>query len=280
MPGPDQTLVGEMRVRTLSYADTFAKLARREGVGYGALLRANPDVDPWIPGDGAQVVVPSAFLLPDAPREGIVVNLSELRMYHYQPQEGVVSVYPIGIGDEGRETPLMETVITSKLENPTWFPPPSIIARHAQQGRVLPRRVPPGPDNPLGPFAIQLAKKGYFIHGTNQPIGVGRRVSSGCIRLYNPHIADLVLRSKRGQAVLVIQQPYKVAWHEGALYLEAHPRLIADDLAAAEAAARIDHSGFVARIIQATQSRPAEVDWPLAFATARAGRGLPVRISR
>ena len=243
-------------------------------MGFNALRRANPGVDAWIPGADTRVTVPSAMLLPQAEREGVVINLSEMRLFHFQPRHGVVSVYPIGIGEEGTETPLMKTVVTAKIENPTWYPPESIRERHARRGNILPRQVPPGPDNPLGPFALQLARKSYFIHGTNQPIGVGRSVSSGCIRLYNPHIAELVRRIERGEPVRVIRQPYKVAWHDGALYLEAHPA------PAAGQAESVSHSGFVAQIIQATEQKPADIDWPLAFTTARAGRGLPVKISR
>jgi len=151
--------------------------------------------------------------------------------------------------------------------------PPSIRARHAAQGRPLASVIPPGPENPLGPFALQLAEKGYFIHGTNQPIGVGRRISSGCIRLYNPHIAALVERVERGERVQVVEQPYKVGWHDGALYLEAHPTHSAEE-------AGRSHSPFVAEIIRATSERTVDINWPLALATARAAVGLPVRISR
>ncbi len=287
MPGPQQALVGQTRTRVLQYEDTFAKLARREGVGFGALQRANPGVDAWLPEAGAKLLVPSATLLPAAPREGVVVNLSELKMFLYQPEVGTVSVYPIGIGDEGSQTPLMETVVTSKIENPTWYPPASIRARHAQEGRELAPLVPPGPDNPLGPFAVQLARKGYFIHGTNLPMGVGRRVSSGCIRLYNLHITDFVRRVALGQTVRVIEQPYKVAWHDDSLYLEAHPERHSDKTVSlgpnkenTEAKDDgVNHSGFVSQIIRATSERQAKIDWSLAFATARAGRGVPVKIS-
>lgn len=281
LPGPEQALIGQTRVRTLVHEDTFAKLARREGVGFGALQRANPSVDAWLPGAGTELLVPGAVLLPDIPREGVVVNLSELKLFYFQPEAGRVSIYPIGIGDQGSETPLMETVITSKIENPTWYPPASIRARHAREGRELAAIVPPGPDNPLGPFALQLGRAGYFIHGTNQAMGVGRRVSSGCIRLYNPHITDLVRRIGLGQPVRVIEQPYKVAWHEGSLYLEAHPQQVEERAGevSAEVDQSINHTGFVAQIIRATRQRAVEIDWPLAFATAQEGRGVPVRIS-
>jgi L,D-transpeptidase ErfK/SrfK len=269
-PADDVAVIGEVRVYTTAYEDTFASIARAQGVGYNALLRLNSEVDPWLPGADQQVVLPTQYLLPPLPREGVVVNLSELRLYHFDSQAGLVSIYPIGIGTEGTQTPIMSTRVLTKIANPTWYPPESIRARHAAEGDLLPRQVPPGPENPLGAFAVQLERKGYFIHGTNQPIGVGRRVSSGCIRMYEPHISDLVHKLAKGSQVRVIRQPYKVAWHEGDLYMEAHPP---------EVDSGRDHSGFVAQIIKATSSQPIEVDWPRAFEAARAGLGLPVKIS-
>jgi len=266
-----QSVVGELRHRVLVHEDTFAKIARDEGVGYEALRRANPGVDEWLPGEGTSIVLPTRMILPDAARRGIVVNLSELRLYFYDPSAGSVSIYPIGIGYEGTETPLMTTQVVAKLENPTWYPPESVRLRHAANGKILPRQVPPGKENPLGTFAIKLGRDGYFIHGTNRPIGVGQRVSAGCIRLYEPHIRELVGEVVGGTPVVVIRQPFKVAWDLGELYMEAHPRLGED--------AR-SHSGFVAEVIRATQNHPIDVDWDLAFATARQAMGLPVKISR
>jgi L,D-transpeptidase ErfK/SrfK len=264
-------LIGEIRQRTLVYEDTFARIARAEGVGYEALARANPGVDPWLPGDGTAIVLPTQMLTPNTSREGIVVNLSELRLYLYGPDSASVSVYPIGIGTEGTATPLMVTEIVAKIEDPTWYPPDSVRARHASRGSILPRKIPPGVNNPLGSFAVQLARKGYFIHGTNQPIGVGRRSSSGCIRLYNNHIEMLVGQVVRGTPVTVVRQPYKVGWHRGALYLEAHPAVDVRNRSRSE---------FVRQIIRATRDQHADVDWELAYATARSTAGIPVRISR
>ena len=219
---PDQALLGERQVRIARGEDTFARIAREEGVGYDALVRANPGLDPWLPGAGGEVLLPTALLLPEGPREGILVNLNELRLYYFQPGGEQVSVYPIGIGTEGRETPVMQTRTVAKLSQPTWYPSDAARARYAERGIVLARQVPPGPDNPLGALAIQLAAPGYLIHGTNQPIGVGRRVSSGCLRLYDSHIEALVAQVPNGTPVHVTRQPYKAGWHHDGLYLEVH----------------------------------------------------------
>jgi L,D-transpeptidase ErfK/SrfK len=270
VPQDNNSLLGAVKQVQLVYEDTFAIVARRAGVGFTGLQRANPGIDEWLPGAGVSLELPTSMLLPATPREGVVINLAELRMYFFTESTEQVFVYPIGIGSEGRETPLMQTSVVGKIENPVWYPPQSVRDRHAAEGDILPRVVPPGPDNPLGPFAIQLARSGYFIHGTNAPIGVGQRVSSGCIRMYNNHVASLVATLPNRTVVRVIDQPYKAGWHGDELFLEAHPPL--------EGA--LDHSQAVAAVIAATNDRDADVDWGRVVEVARTGSGLPVRITR
>ncbi|XOV82667.1 MAG: L,D-transpeptidase family protein [bacterium] len=270
LPDADNSLLGAVKQVQLVYEDTFAIVARRAGVGFTGLQRANPGIDEWLPGAGVTLDLPTSMLLPPVPRQGVVINLSELRMYFFSDRAEQVFVYPIGIGSEGRETPLMQTSVVGKIENPVWYPPQSVRDRHAAEGDILPRVVPPGPDNPLGPFAIQLARAGYFIHGTNAPIGVGQRVSSGCIRMYNNHVASLIETLPNGTTVRVIDEPYKAGWHGEDLYLEAHPPL----------AGALDHSRAVAAVIEATSDRKADVDWQKVVEVARTGSGLPVRVSR
>ena len=270
LPDDGGALVGQNHQVPTKYEDTFAKLAREFGVGYDALRRANPGVDAWLPGENTMIQVPLRMLLPRVAREGIVINLSEMRLYQFSPDGEQVHVFPIGIGSEGRETPIMRTRTVAKIEDPVWYPTEAILARHAAEGRTLARKVPPGPDNPLGSFAIKLARDGYFIHGTNQPIGVGQRVSSGCIRLYEPDIELLVTQTPNGTPVNVIHQPFKAGWHAGQLYLEAHRNRDGQVQ---------DYSDAVAAIIAATANRPAKIDWQLVVATARAATGIPVAVS-
>jgi L,D-transpeptidase ErfK/SrfK len=254
----------------LVYEDTFAKVAREEGVGYEGLRRLNLDVDEWLPDVGTTVTLPTALLLPAGPRRGVVINLSEFRLYFFDTAMQQVHVYPIGIGEQGSETPLMQTRTVSKIEYPAWYPPASVRAKHEARGDILPAVVWPGPENPLGRYAIKLAEPGYFIHGTNQPIGVGRRISAGCIRLYARHIAALVSSLPNGTEVRVVSDSYKVAWHDGELYLEAH----AGPLETGQ-----NRTELVRQVIRATESRPAQIDWDLAMSVVREATGLPVRIS-
>lgn len=276
LTGPEDQLIGEIRLQQLVYEDTLPAVARRNGVGLDALQRANPNVDMWLPEPGSTVTLPTAFILPDAPQRDIVVNVSERRLYYYHAENGQLSVFPVGIGREGFTTPMMLTETVTKIENPSWTPTASAHAEYAARGEFLPAVVPPGPDNPLGKYAIMLAARGYLLHGTNQSMGVGQPVSRGCIRLYAPHIEALVKSVPNGTQVRIIRQPHKVAWHQGALYLESH----ADE----QLAGGRDLTAAVAQIIKYTQKYDSyatvAIDWQRVTETARSARGIPVRISK
>ncbi len=188
-------VVGTLQVTIATHEDTLPDIARRFNLGYDEVVRANPGVDPWLPGEGTRIVLPTQFVLPDAPREGLVVNLAALRIYYFpKPAKGeqrVVVTLPIGIGKVGWATPEGATKIVSKRKDPVWTPPASVRKEHAAEGDILPARVPAGPDNPLGAFAMNLGWPSYLMHGTNKPAGVGMRASHGCIRLYPEDIATL-----------------------------------------------------------------------------------------
>jgi len=200
---------------------TLLDIGRHFGVGFDEMEHANPKVDMWVPRDGADVLVPDLHVLPDAPREGIVVNVAEKRMYYFRsPTE--VETFPLGVGREGWETPVGEYSIIEKTENPTWTPPASIRAAHAAEGDILPEVVPAGPDNPLGAFRLRLSNPSYLIHGTNKPWGVGMPVSSGCMRMFPEDIEHLFGEVSVGTPVKVVRQPYKVGWLDDMLYLEVN----------------------------------------------------------
>ncbi len=270
LPTSGQTVVGDLEYRVLRYEDTLAAVAFEEGVAFAALRRANPDVDAWLPKSGTQVQLPTVFVLPDAPHEGIVINLSERRLYYYDRQNRQLHIYPVGIGRAEAPTPVAVTRTVSRIENPSWVPPPAIREEHRLLGNTLPGVVPSGPDNPLGSFAIQLALPGYFLHGTNRPVGVGGTVSHGCVRLYDNHIAALVKVVPNQTPVRILRQPYKVGWLNDELYLEVHT----------EKAAMLDHTPAMSAVVKATETaNPARVDWSRVLQASRAGLGLPELIS-
>lgn len=221
-------VIGELQVTHASKDDTLSDIARRFNLGYEEIVRANPKVDPWIPGEGTEVVLPTQFVLPDAPRDGIVVNLAELRLFYFPKRKAgepqTVITHPIGIGKVGWVTPEGTTKVTGKKKNPVWTPPASVRKEHAEHGDPLPPGpVPAGPDNPLGAFAMTMGWQGYLIHGTNKPYGVGMRSSHGCLRLYPEDIALLFDDIPVGTQVHVVNQQMASGWRNGQLYVQVMP---------------------------------------------------------
>lgn len=213
-------LVGHMDTMTTTYEDTFADIGSRTSIGYLELVHANPGVDPWLPGDGTQITLPEQHILPDAPRKGIVINLAEFRLYYYT--DGGVKTYPVGVGTEQNPSPLTQAKVTMRLESPAWYPPDSVRAEYKASGESLPMMIPPGPENPLGPYALKLSAKGYLIHGTNKKFGIGMQVSHGCIRMYNGDISELVYAVPKGTEVQFVDQPVKVGLSGNEVWLEIH----------------------------------------------------------
>jgi L,D-transpeptidase ErfK/SrfK len=217
---PRGDLAGELSVYTTRYEETFAGIGNRLSLGYLELAKANPGVDPWLPGDDTRIVLPRRYVLPDGERQGIVINLAEYRLYYFTDKG--VQVYPVGVGTEENPSPLTDAEVTMPLESPAWYPPESIRAEYEAAGDYLPRMIPPGPDNPLGSHALMLSEKGYLIHGTNKLFGVGMQVSHGCFRMYNEDISRFVHMVSKGTPVRVIKEPVKLGFSEGEVWLEVH----------------------------------------------------------
>ncbi|WP_429082577.1 L,D-transpeptidase family protein [Aeromonas bivalvium] len=234
LPEANSRLIGAPEDYIVQQGDHLELIGARTQIGFLALLEANPGVDPYLPKPGTRLTLPTQMLLPDVPREGIVINLPELRLYYFPKGKAEVVVLPIGIGDIGRETPEMTTTVIAKNPNPTWTPGPMVRKSWLEQkGIDLPAVVPPGPDNPLGKFAMRLGygNKDYLIHGTNKEFGVGLRVSAGCIRLRPDDIESLFAMVPLGTQVRVINQPVKSAIEpDGSRWLEVHSPLSRTEL--------------------------------------------------
>jgi L,D-transpeptidase ErfK/SrfK len=230
----DDAVFGEDQTVTTVYEDTLYDLAAKYSLGSEEIIRVNPGIDPWVPGAGKQVIIPGRHILPPGPHEGIVVNLPEHRLYYYpKPKRGepqTVITYPVSIGKMDWRTPLGLTHVIGKQKDPTWYPPESVRKEHAANGDPLPASVPPGPDNPLGAYAMRLAAGNgtYLIHGTNNPKAVGMPVTHGCIRMYPDDVQALFPLVPVGTPVRLINEPIKVAWVDGELLLEAHPPVDAE----------------------------------------------------
>jgi L,D-transpeptidase ErfK/SrfK len=234
LPAPDNDVVGQVRVVYANQEDTLLDIARRHSLGYEEIIHANPGVDRWMPGQGTPIVLPTRHILPDAPREGIVLNLPEMRLYYYPPAgadgQRVVHTYPVSIGQMDWKTPLGVTRVISKEIDPPWRPPASIKAKYAARGDPLPDVVPPGPDNPLGRHALRLSLTSYLIHGTNRPYGIGMRVTHGCVRMYPEDVERLFGMVPVGVTVRIIDQPIKVGRLHGELFIAIHEPLEETDL--------------------------------------------------
>ena len=272
-------MIGALRHLVTDYEDTLLDLARANGLGYVEMVAANRGIDPWVPGESTTVVLPTAHVLPDAEREGLIVNLAEHRLYYFGPPGTEPVTFPLGVGREGWSTPLGTTEIVRKKERPTWFPPESIRAEKPD----LPKVVPPGPHNPLGSHALYFGWPRYLIHGTNRPWGIGRRVSHGCIRLYPEDIARLYELVPIGAPVQVISQAIKIGWYRGELYVEAHPEAgQADELESTGQIESVDarsRADALYRITTLAGADRGRLDWQVIRKTFEERSGIPVQVT-
>lgn len=216
----NNNLIGSAKTYNVNGNESLIEIARKFGLGYNEIVDANPALDPFLPGNNAVVKIPTIWILPDAEYEGILINLSEMRLYYFFKQNNLslVKTFPIGIGDEGKDTPVGNFKIIEKKINPSWHVPQSIRKERPE----LPAIVPPGHNNPLGSHALRLSLSSYLIHGTNRPWAVGRRVTQGCIRLYPEDIPRLFQMVSTGTRVSIVRQPIKIGLKDGKVYIEVH----------------------------------------------------------
>ncbi len=305
LPPDGSDVVGAVGIIEARAEDTLLDIARRHGLGYEDIIRANPDVDAWVPGEGTEVVLPTRFVLPRGPRQGIVLNLAEYRMYYFpKPEEGqaaMVMTYPMSIGRMDWQTPLGKTTVISKVRKPSWYVPESIRAEHAANGDPLPRIVPPGPKNPLGDYAMRLGLPGYLIHGTNRPAGVGMRVTHGCIRMFPEDIDFLFPQIALHTPVRIIDEPLKLGWDGETLMMEVHrplevaPIVVDESLLQSEIDADTESVAqdivdepehrdqltlLTQQFVAVTDTRPGELDWDAAEELLARADGIPVPIGR
>jgi L,D-transpeptidase ErfK/SrfK len=278
LPDPSAQVVGEDLHLQTHYSDTLVEIARNYGLGYEEIVRANPKVDPWLPGEGTAIVIPGRHILPPGPRDGIVVNIPEHRLYYFpKPHKGqtpTVVTYPVSIGKMDWHTPLGLTHVVSKQKNPVWNPPASVRAEHLANGDPLPSgSIGPGPDNPLGLFAMRLAVHpgDYLIHGTNNPLAVGMAVTHGCIRMYPEDVAAIFPTVAVGTKVYLINVPLKVAFVDGDLLLEAHAPVDAEGQTVEPVL-----GDFEQMLNQVLGNTTTAVNWDIAVETLRKADGIPV----
>lgn len=270
--GRGEDIIGRLRYVRLERGDTLPDIARHYGLGLNGLTAANPGVDIWLPEDGKRLILPHFFILPDAPRKGIVINLATMRLFAFTGTGDALSVvtYPVGVGTEDRPSPTGQMRVERKAYRPSWYVPASIAKAHLKKGDILPAVVPPGPDNPLGEYALYLSAPSYLIHGTNKPASIGLRASNGCFRLYPEDVKRLYGITPAKTPVNIINQPYLVGLRDGVLYLEAHGS--ADELDQGE----LDKVYRKLKAVETASGRP--LDWNKVKRVLAEAHGIPVPV--
>jgi L,D-transpeptidase ErfK/SrfK len=281
---PGQSVVGEVQVVVAGKDDTLTDIARRFNVGYEEVQRANPKVDPWLPGEGHEIIVPTQFVLPNAPYSGVVINIAAMRIYYFPPvkrgEPVIVLTHPIGIGKVGWKTPEGVTRIARRQKDPTWRVPVSVLKEHHDNGDdSLTPVIGPGPDNPLGKYAFYLQWPSYLIHGTNKPAGVGLRSSHGCIRLYPEDIEQFFNMIPLGTEVRVVNQPFLFGWGNGQLYLQPMDVLEDDQRDWNKAQRKLLSKSLSAALQQQLKTSHQQIDWDRVASLAHDPRGIPVPVS-
>lgn len=280
-PARDDVL-GLVQITTVGAEDTLPDIARRFDVGYEELVRANPGVDPWLPGVGREIIVPSQFVLPNAPREGVVINIPAMRLFYYptrkKDEPAIVITYPIGIGKVGWSTPEGTTKIIARTQDPTWRVPVSVRKEHLEMGDELPPVVPPGPDNPLGKHSFTLGWPSYLVHGTNKPYGVGMRSSHGCIRLYPEDIAQLFDTVPIGTKLRVVNQPYLVGRAGDDIVVQSYGALEDDKRDWDKARRKLIEKSMSDAVRIALKERALSIDWERVDKLAQDSHGVPVSV--
>jgi L,D-transpeptidase ErfK/SrfK len=280
---PDRAdVLGLVQITTVGAEDTLPDIARRFDVGYEELVRANPGVDPWLPGVGREIIVPSQFVLPNAPREGLVINVPAMRLFYYparkKDEPAVVITYPIGIGKVGWSTPEGTTKIIARTQDPTWRVPVSVRKEHLEMGDELPAVVPPGPDNPLGKHSFTLGWPSYLVHGTNKPYGVGMRSSHGCIRLYPEDILQLFDTVPIGTKLRVVNQPYLVGRAGDDIVVQSYGALEDDKRQWDKSRRKLIEKSMSDAVHIALKERALSIDWERVEKLAQDAHGVPVSV--
>ncbi len=268
----EDDVIGRLAVIRLKKGDTLPDIARHFGLGINEISAANPGVDIWVPEAGGRIMLPLSFILPDAPRKGIVINLAAMRLFQFKGDSKslVVSTYPVGIGSEERSTPIGQMYVERKVIRPTWHVPASILKDHRKKGDPLPAKVLPGPQNPLGEYALYLNKSSYLIHGTNKPSSIGLKATNGCIRLYPEDVKKLYENTPVSTSVCIVNQPYLIGQRNGVVYMEVHAHL--DGLDALEL------KKIYAKLRKFEKKSARKIDWKKVEETLAEARGIPVPI--
>jgi L,D-transpeptidase ErfK/SrfK len=265
-------VIGRLAVIRLEKGDTIPDIARHFSLGINEVSAANPGVDVWVPKAGELIMLPLWFILPDAPRKGVVINLATLRLFQYKGDSKslVVMTYPVGVGTTERPTPIGQMYVARKVPRPTWYVPDSISEDHRKKGDPLPAKVLPGPQNPLGEYALYLSKSSYLIHGTNKPSSIGLNATNGCLRLYPEDVKKLYETTPVNTPVCIVNQPYLIGQCNGIVYLEVHASL--------EGSGAVELEKMYTKLRNIEKNSGRMLDWKKVEKVLAEARGIPVPI--
>jgi L,D-transpeptidase ErfK/SrfK len=265
-------VIGRLAFITLERGDTLPDIARHFSLGLNGVSSANPGVDIWVPEAGKRIILPLSFILPDAPRKGIVINLAAMRLFQFKGDSESLTVltYPVGVGTEERPSPTGQMYVERKAVRPTWHVPASIAKDHLKKGDPLPAEVLPGPQNPLGEYALYLSKSTYLMHGTNKPASIGLRATNGCIRLYPENVKKLYESTPVKTPVSIVNQPYLLGQRNGVVYMEVH--------ASPEELDTVDFDKAYTKLRNIEKESGRTLDWSKVKKVLAEARGIPVPI--
>jgi len=267
-----EDVIGRLAFISLEKGDTLPDIARHFSLGINAVSAANPGVDIWVPEAGERIMLPLSFILPDAPRKGIVINLAAMRLFQFKGDGESLEVltYPVGVGTEERPSPIGQMYVERKVTRPTWHVPASIAMDHRKKGDPLPAAVLPGPQNPLGEYALYLSKPSYLMHGTNKPASIGLRATNGCIRLYPEDVKKLYENTPLRTPVYFVNQPYLLGQSNGVVYMEVH--------ASAENVDAVEFDKIYTKLRTIEKESGRSLDWNKVKNVLAEARGIPVPI--
>lgn len=269
----DDDIIGQLAFVRSEKGDTLPDIARHFGLGINEISAANPGVDIWVPEGGGRIVLPLSHILPDSARKGIVINLAAMRLFQYKgdgKSPSAVSTYPVGVGTLERPSPTGQMYVQRKMARPTWYVPASIAEDHRKKGDPLPAKVLPGPENPLGEYALYLSKSTYLMHGTNKPYSIGLNATNGCIRLYPENVKKLYENTPVNTPVRILHQPYLIGYRNGVLYMEVHAPL--------DGSSKSELEKTYTMLKSMEKKYGQMLDWKKIKETVAEARGVPVPI--
>lgn len=272
MISSQDSIIGQLQQTRVGWGDDFHSIGRKYDIGFDAMVAANPEYQSKDLPLFYHVLIPSEFILPNIKRKGIVINLADKRLFYYDKTTDKIMTFPIGIGKIDWGTPLGRMKIVQKIKDPTWYAPKSILKALAQEGyKNVPAVIPPGPQDPLGDYAMRLSRRMYLIHGTNDPNSIGTQASSGCIRLFAEDIDELFHSVPKDTQVTIVDDPYLLGWRQQKLFLAVYPALKNQTLPAA--LSKVQKS-----ILKEIKGEPVIINWRTVAYTVLNKTGIPAQI--